>query len=238
MGNMIYLFTLSVLQYVCVCVCVCGVAKKNDLSSSRECDAIMLRSAPPIHRTPQGLVGSPTRVQEVANPGLPQQRAAVRARQRNLLKDEIAKLSAQVAALELKLAAKDPNAAPELSALVNDLHALTAAAGTDTNDMPTSAREIGAAAGLRPATAPYRSLDDSGSIASWSADAHGKSKTPGWYHTCRKQLYKQRATRAAAEPAGCFISHSKYADEAVRIAATDRPGFSTGKRHHASTPRA
>ena len=83
--------------------------------------------------------------------------------------------------------------------------------------------------GLRPATAPYRSLKGTQSEVSWSADAFGKSKTPGWYHQCRKQLFAQRAARAALQPEGCFVSHSKYADEAVRIAATGRLAFSAGK---------
>eukprot|EP00965_Chrysotila_dentata_P019805 656866-Pleurochrysis_carterae.AAC.1 len=32
----------------------------------------------------------------------------------------------------------------------------------------------------RPSTAPYRTTGETGSLASWSADAFGKSKTPGW----------------------------------------------------------
>ena len=50
-----------------------------------------------------------------------------------------------------------------------------------------------------------------------------------WYHTHRKSLYAQRAARAAAMPTGCYVSHSKYCDEAVRIAATGRLAFSAGK---------
>ena len=127
----------------------------------------------------------------------------------------------------------------------------------------TSAGAIGLGVSERPATAPYRTLGDSASVVSWSVDAYGKSKMPGWYHSKRKELYKQRAERDAAEPSGCYISHSKcadlrsptnhpgatrrvtnvpdanrlhhnqctrrYADEAVRIAATGRPAFSSSK---------
>ena len=146
--------------------------------------------------------------------------------------------AAQVAALERKISAapvdvSDGAAAPASTAdvasiaeLVKSLQALTAAA--DGNEPPTSSGVIGQ--GGRPSTAPYRRLPtDSQSVVSWSADAFGKSKTPGWYHSYRKELYAQRAARAAAQPTGCYISHSKYADEAVRIAATGRLAFSAGK---------
>ena len=111
--------------------------------------------------------------------------------------------------------------------LVKSLKALTETA--DGEAPLTSSRVIGA--GGRPTTAPYRSLPtDSQSMVSWSADAFGKSKTPGWYHTYRKELYAQRAARAAAQPSGCYISHSKYADEAKRITATGRLAFSLASR--------
>ena len=61
--------------------------------------------------------------------------------------------------------------------------------------------------------------------ASWSADAFGKSKTPGWYHTSRKELYQHRAKLASSAPKGVYTSHSKYADEDVRIKNTGRLAF-------------
>ena len=94
--------------------------------------------------------------------------------------------------------------------------------------MPSSA-VIGSGLAQRPSTAPYRNVKDTASVVSWSADAYGKSKTPGWYHLHRKQLLSQRAARAASQPKDCYVSHSKYADEAVRIAATGRLAFSAGK---------
>ena len=109
---------------------------------------------------------------------------------------------------------------------MSSLQALTAAAS---GEVGTSAGVIGADIAARPSTAPYRSFKDTESMVSWLADAFGKSKTPGWYHQYRKTLYAQRAARAAEQPTGCYVSHSKYADEAVRIAATGRLAFSAGK---------
>ena len=201
-------------------------------------------AAPPVHKPQPGLVGNALRKQEVSNPGLRQQLAVAEVKRQRALKEEVSKLSAQVAALEVKLAAKDAAAASELAALVANLRALTEAAlnGDAILTGPTSAGAVGAAVGQRPSSAPYRTLNDAASAVSWSADAYGKSKTPGWYHTCRKELYKQRAARAAAEPSGCFISHSKYAAEATRVAPADRPAFGPGKHPRSkptvSTPRA
>ena len=178
-----------------------------------------------------------TKVQEVANPGLHRFRALssqkAKAAQQSALQAEVEKLAAKVAALEAKLAAPaaQPVAeeGPSVGELVASLKALTAAAEAEAP--LTSAREIGAGvATSRPTSAPYRTLrGDAASVVSWSADAAGRSKTPGWYHTSRKQLYAQRAKSAAGQPTGCFVSHSKYADEAVRIAATGRLAFSAGK---------
>ena len=201
-------------------------------------------AAPPVHKPQPGLVGNALRKQEVSNPGLRQQLAVAEVKRQRALKEEVSKLSAQVAALEVKLAAKDAAAGSELAALVANLRALTEAAlnGDAILTGPTSAGAVGAAVGQRPSSAPYRTLNDAASAVSWSADAYGKSKTPGWYHTCRKELYKQRAARAAAEPSGCFISHSKYAAEATRVAPADRPAFGPGKHPRSkptvSTPRA
>jgi hypothetical protein len=180
------------------------------------------------------------KVQEVANPGLHRFRAIEGLHKHSSLKADVEKLAAQVAALEKKISAQgaeDGGAAvaaataePTIAELMASLKALTAAATAD--EAPVSSRAIGAGVvGARPSSAPYRTLrgGDSASVASWSADAFGKSKNPGWYHQCRKQLYAQRAARSAAQPKGCFISHSKYADEAVRIAATGRLAFSSGK---------
>ena len=135
----------------------------------------------------------------------------------------------------------------------------------------------------RPKTAHYQQIDME-SLESWSADAFGRSRCPGWYHKVRKQINEDRARRAvrpaeartkpvhprrslwashvsnlnhpalalslpiiawlgatpscvpdlpyphtstkqAGAPKGCYISHSKYADEAVRIANTGRLAF-------------
>ena len=84
------------------------------------------------------------------------------------------------------------------------------------------------AAASRPKSAPVRynsNLDDTASVASWSADAFGKSKTPGWYHTSRKQLYQRRSKMASDAPEGVFTSHTKYAAEAFRIQSTGRLAF-------------
>lgn len=85
-------------------------------------------------------------------------------------------------------------------------------------------------AASRPASAPVRyntnaKLDDTASVASWSADAYGKSKTPGWYHTSRKQLYQRRSKLQSDAPEGVYTSHTKYADEAFRIKSTGRLAF-------------
>jgi len=190
---------------------------------------------PPINRVPQGLVGSATRIQEVANPGLRHHQAVSEMKRQRSLREEVAKLSTKVQALEAKLAVQETaSTAPELAELMANLRALSATASGD-YDGPTSSGAVGAGVGSRPATAPNRTIADTASVVSWSADAYGKTKTPGWYHACRKELYKQRAARAAVEPSGCFVSHSKFADEAVRIAASDRPAFSSGK-HPSSKP--
>ena len=90
------------------------------------------------------------------------------------------------------------------------------------------------AASGRPGSAPVRynarptaqaAADDAASVVSWSADAFGRSKTPGWYHTNRKQLYARRAKMEAEAPDGCFTSFSKYAAEASRIKSTERLAF-------------
>ena len=86
------------------------------------------------------------------------------------------------------------------------------------------------AAASRPVSAPapvrYNARpDDTASVASWSADAYGRSKTPGWYHTSRKQLYQRRSKLASDAPEGVYTSHTKYADEAFRIKSTGRLAF-------------
>ena len=193
-------------------------------------------SGPPTAPTPAGLVGSASRVQEVANPGLRRHKAVAEAQKQASLRSEVDELTKKVHALEKKLSAapaeEAPAAAkaaePTIAELLTSLAALTAAATGDYG-VPSSA-VIGSGLAARPSTAPYRSLNkETASVASWSADAFGKSKTPGWYHLHRKQLLSQRAARAAGQPTGCYVSHSKYADEAVRIAATGRLAFSAGK---------
>lgn len=83
-------------------------------------------------------------------------------------------------------------------------------------------------AGSRPSSAPYNVVlegEGSESVASWSDDAFGRSRNPGWYHLHRKEVYAERARINRESPKGCFISHAKYADEAVRIANTGRLAF-------------
>ena len=182
-----------------------------------------------------GLVGSAARMQEVSNPGLRRAKAVKEAQSQAALRTEVEKLTAQVKALEAKLAASSAPAAdaasaaePSIAELMSSLQQLTLAA---TGEQPLSSRVIGSGvAGQRPSSAPYRSIPtDRQSVASWSADAFGKSKNPGWYHQHRKQLYAMRAQREAQYPKGCYVSHSKYADEAVRIKDTGRLAFSAGK---------
>ena len=185
-------------------------------------------AAPPIHKVPSGLVGAASRVQEVANPGLRNQQAVAEAKKAAGLKSEIEKLASQVAKLEQKLADKKAagsSEAPDLAELIASLRQLTAAAGGE-GPMTTSSGVIGAGVGTRPSSAPYRSLADTASVVSWSADAFGKAKTPGWYHTQRKELYQMRAARAAKDPTGCYISHSKSARaHASRHASVPRPSI-------------
>jgi hypothetical protein len=174
----------------------------------------------------------PTRVQEVANPGRSHAVAIAEARNSSALKQEVEKLASRVAKLERKLASSQPSdadtsEAPDLDELVASLQALTEAASGATGAQSSAA--IGAGIARPPATRAYRSLNDAASVVSWSADAYGRSKTPGWYHTTRKQMYQMRAERAAAEPTGCYVSHSKFADEAKRIQDTGRRAFASGK---------
>ena len=180
---------------------------------------------------PAPALGASAKAQEVANPGLHRQKSIAAAQKKADLKASVDKLAAQVAALELKIAAAQESdngviaTSEEVSTMADLVKSLKALTETADGEAPlTSSRVIGA--GGRPTTAPYRSLPtDSQSMVSWSADAFGKSKTPGWYHQHRKQIFAQRAARAAAQPKGYYVSHSKYADEAVR---SHRP-FTAGK---------
>ena len=161
-------------------------------------------------------------------------------------------LSSWVASLEQKLLAPKPmppaapvpvpvpaEAAPPAAVLEQRRNALTPA---DPYGEPKEAINAllarltaldAAAEAMRPQTAPVRynvapasqKDDDTVSEASWSADAFGKSKTPGWYHTSRKQLYQHRSKLASTAPKGVYTSHTKYADEAVRIKNTGRLAF-------------
>ena len=173
--------------------------------------------------------------QEVSNPGiLTRYTSTHEARKNAALKLQVEKLAVQVAALEARLASKTGSVAdglavaeearPSMEELVSSLNELAAVAAEDTTPATaTTSREYGS--GPQPRSTLYRAPGDSASMVSWSADAFGKSKTPGWYHTARKGLYKQRLADYAAEPTGSYISHSKYADEAVRIANTGRLAF-------------
>ena len=81
----------------------------------------------------------------------------------------------------------------------------------------------------RPPSAPYTGAADNASVVSWSADAFGKSKTPGFYHQHRKQIAANRRAMAAKARAdgltGTYVSMSRYADEAHRISNTGRLAF-------------
>ena len=101
------------------------------------------------------------------------------------------------------------------------MNALLVAAGEKPAVVPLSKASLPP----RPPSAKlYRTLDTA-SVQSWSADAYGRAKEPGWYHKSRKQLYAQRAAVASAAPKGTYVSHSKYADEAARVAPTGRLAF-------------
>ena len=184
----------------------------------------------------------PTGRQDVSNPGrLSRYTGAIQARKNADLKSQVEKLTAQVAALEARFAAQaaavggEPTSA-EVSAQATGIAELSSSLATlaeqatdnaapVVEDVVTTSGEYGAG---KTRTVPYRYVrgpSDTASMVSWSADAFGKSKTPGWYHTARHGLYLQRATAASTEPAGCFVSHSKYADEAARISNTGRLAF-------------
>jgi hypothetical protein len=44
-------------------------------------------------------------------------------------------------------------------------------------------------------------------------------------HLQRKDLYQRRLQMARDAPKGCYVKHTKYADEAARIQPTDRLAF-------------
>lgn len=74
--------------------------------------------------------------------------------------------------------------------------------------------------------APYRSTcEDTSSVLSWSADAFGKSKTPGWYHVNRKRIILHKQWLASQHPRECFGTMTQYAEEAARINDTGRLAF-------------
>jgi len=173
--------------------------------------------------------------QEVSNPGrLSRYAAPVQAAQNKALRLEVDKLTKWVASLEEKV-----------SAVAEAAPAVAAPASVDRRDALTPQSDAAAAidvlldrlakldaAAVRPGSAPpapvrYDSLpkSDAGTVVSWSADAYGKAKQPGWYHTSRKQIYQHRSKLAKEAPTGVFVSHSKYADEAFRIKSTGRLAF-------------
>ena len=78
---------------------------------------------------------------------------------------------------------------------------------------------------LTPLYQGAKAAETAESVASWSADAYGKAKVPGWYHLQRKDLYQRRLQMARDAPKGCYVKHTKYADEAARIQPTDRLAF-------------
>ena len=133
-------------------------------------------------------------------------------RQRSL-REEVAKLSTKVQALEAKLAVQETaSTAPELAELMANLRALSATASGD-YDGPTSSGAVGAGVGSRPATAPYRTIADTASVVSWSADAYGKTKTPGWYHACRKV---RTAALSSLEHVLCLSPHRRLLPSPLR----------------------
>jgi hypothetical protein len=97
------------------------------------------------------------------------------------------------------------DAREELRAIAAEVAALEAQLGD----------AVGPPSPVRPSTAPY-ALQRDDDAESWSGDAHGKSRNPGWFHAHREQLYSERRAQARAAPKGCYVSHSKFADEMVR----------------------
>ncbi len=77
---------------------------------------------------------------------------------------------------------------------------------------------------LSPPTAAYNAVE-TGSLASWSADAAGKAVRPGAYHLQRKEILARKLRMQRAAPKGCFDSFAKYQDEATRIFNTGRMAF-------------
>ena len=138
-------------------------------------------------------------------------------------------LSSWVASLEQKILAQKPIAPPAPAPAADEPTPPAAHAHAEAiSELLARLAALDAAAGGRPASAPVRydqKSDDTASVASWSADAFGKSKTPGWYHTSRKEVYQRRSKLASAAPTGTYTSHTKYADEAVRIKNTGRLAF-------------
>ena len=201
----------------------------------------MPTAIPALPRRPTvGLVGSMTGTQEVANPGLKRMRALQEAKAQLSLKAEVEKLTTQVAELESKLLSHGRarrgqrgggrrrdggGAADDQRADGEPRRAHRHRGRRDRRELrrhwrrrPPVDRAVPPPQGGRLAVCGLRSVD-----------AFGKSKTPGWYHQYRHELYREKASRAAAAPDGCYISHSKYADEAVRIKDTGRLAFSAGK---------
>ena len=132
-----------------------------------------------------------------------------------------AEISAPPPAADVPPAA--PTAAPrttareEVTKLLSGVEALIAEA--ETHAAP------GGDAPAPPRPVPYISVGDDKSAVSWSADAFGKSKNPGFYHQHRKEIAAKRREMAMNEPQGTYTSNSKYADEAGRIKDTGRLAF-------------
>jgi len=181
--------------------------------------------------------------QDVANPAVARSRQSFVQKEQHstALQEQIQLLSSKVALLESRLA---PPSVELAAAPITSIPLVNPARAGDTADVPAAlmpleeatqaqTKDTDAAMSSRalsvahPKSAMYRSLHagDGGSVISWSADAFGRSKQPGWYHLNRKLIFAQRVQRADQEPRGCYISHSKYADEAVRISSTGRLAF-------------
>eukprot|EP00308_Calcidiscus_leptoporus_P018209 CAMPEP_0119380754 /NCGR_PEP_ID=MMETSP1334-20130426/57906_1 /TAXON_ID=127549 /ORGANISM="Calcidiscus leptoporus, Strain RCC1130" /LENGTH=194 /DNA_ID=CAMNT_0007400685 /DNA_START=18 /DNA_END=602 /DNA_ORIENTATION=+ len=142
------------------------------------------------------------------------------------LRAQVQTLARRVAVLEVQLSkASDAQQEKPLPEVVAAMPAAADACAETYADLNAVGDVLSRPQTARPSSANYRCSADTASHLSWSADAFGRSKTPGWYHLHRKQIMAHRQKLAKQEPDGCYVSHTKYADEAVRISSTGRLAF-------------
>ena len=142
------------------------------------------------------------------------------------LRAAIDALTKQVASLEASLAAPlEASHARWAAQLQSRLTTLAASAAAPAAPAPALKTAPVPPPQLTPLYQGAKAAEAAESVASWSADAYGKAKVPGWYHLQRKDLYQRRLQMARDAPKGCYVKHTKYADEAARIQPTDRLAF-------------